>query len=204
MHQRFLPFARRIFDLLPDVHSVVYAVGQYWNDEAADAVHEIMAPSLDRDPKWPEILRPPLYECEGFAWLADDVDARIPTPSGPGLFRLGSEFPGLDDNGSMITAFAGFCPEGCDQEMPDGESHVPYAIARRGAGGAVDLQIVGVLSRPEWEDRFDVGTDEVTGEALPGPTARADQHDAPAPHRPDVSARRGLLGLFRRLFGRGG
>lgn len=204
MDQRFLPFARRVFDLLPEVQSVVYAVGQFWSDEAEDAVHEIMAPSLDRDPKWPEILRPPLYESEGFAELADDVEARIPTLHGPGLFRLGCEFPGLDDNGSMITAFAAFCPEGCDQEMPHGESHVPYAIAQRGAGGAVDLQIVGVLSRPEWEDRFDVGFDEVTGEELPGPTGRTAEHDVPANPHPEVPARGGLFGFFRRLFGRGG
>lgn len=204
MDQRFLPFARRVFNLLPEVHSVVYAVAQYWSDEAADAVHERMLLSLDRDPKWPEFLRPPLYGIEGLPGLAYDVEARITAQGGPGLFRLRCEFPKLEDNGSMITAFAAFCPEGCDQEMSTAESYVPYAIARRGAGGGVDLQIVGVLSRPEWEDRFDVGTDEVTGETLPCPTARAAEHDVPATPRPEVPARRGLLGFFRRLFGCGG
>lgn len=204
MQERFIPIAKQLFDALPEVNSVVYAVGQFWSDEASDAVHEAMLPSLDRDPMWPTFLRPPLYESDGWEWLSPDVDARIVGVGGSGLLQLGRTYPDLDDNSTMITAFAAFCAEGCDQEMPVAESHVPYAIARRMAGGAVELEIVGVLSRPEWEDRFDVGTDEVTGEELPGPTARADQHGAPASHHPEVSVHRGLFGFLRRLFGRGG
>lgn len=202
MQERFIPFAKRVFDALPEANSVVYAVGQFWCDEADDAVHEAMLPSLDRDPKWPQFLRPPLYAADGGSDLAPDADARLIGPGGTGLFRLGFSFPDLDENSTMITAFAAFCAEEGDQDMTVAESHVPYAIARRGAGGAVELEIVGVLSRPEWEDRFDVGYDDETDRQLPGPTGRAGLYDGPVSPPAPPPSRGGLLGFLRRIFGR--
>lgn len=50
------PFARILFDRVPEVRSVVFAVAQYYNDESTDAVHHVIVPTDRRAPEWPQCL----------------------------------------------------------------------------------------------------------------------------------------------------
>lgn len=55
-----------------------------------------------------------------------------------------------DSNDEAIALFAGFCLEGCDQEMAPGEAYSPYAYFRR-QGNVVAVEVVGEMRRP-WLD----------------------------------------------------
>lgn len=173
----FVPLCRRVFGKDPEVSSLILTVGQYWCDEAEDAVHLHVFPSGEAKPRptgwlghlralvsgdarsgWPECL-----EDERWMHLEDDEDE----PSFGELNERGEKLagwkarrglPNLDENSTAITAFASFCIPGCDQEMPPAESQTPYAIGWRGAtADVVVVDIVGHMHQPQWEDRFDVG-----------------------------------------------
>jgi hypothetical protein len=209
MRDRFAPIAKELFARMPGVQCIAYTVGQYWCDEAVDAVHEAILTFLERDPKWPQ----------GFDEAGDE--ARKKQAFGGeslGYYQFLDRFPCLDDNGTAITAFASFCSEMGDQEQPFSESHVVYAWARRGAGEDVAIDLVGTMSRPEWEDRFDVGFAIERGEddpyfldSSPGPVAAAPGSAAPSvesatprfvtPPPPPAPQPRGFLAFLRRLFG---
>lgn len=186
LHEAFLPMAARAFAEDADVQSVVLAIGQYWCDEAVDAVHLALVPSAERDPTWPAIFSDsPFYELtehDGVVWEGS-------TPKGDAILRYDwyADYPQLDENQTSITAFASCCHEVTSQEDPLAITSRPYAIARRGDRGP-ELEIVGRVLRPEWEDRFDVGFD--ADDAVP----EAPDEPPPPPRRP------GFLG---RLFGRG-
>lgn len=196
MRDRFAPIAKELFARMPGVQCIAYTVGQYWCDEAVDAVHEAILTFLERDPKWPE----------GFDEKGDN--ARKEQAFGGTLldyFRFLDRFPCLYDNETAITAFASFCHEMGDQEQPFSESHVVYALARRGAGGEVAIELVGTMTRPEWEDRFDVGAaverredDPYFVDGSPGPVGAAPRSVAPPQAAPPNG---GLWAFLRRLFG---
>lgn len=160
-----VPHTRNVFDRSPDARSVMIVVAQYWSDEAVDAVTIEHVVSPLPQPTWPEIYRDnPFYAEE------DDLP---PDPSGCVRYcetRLGERvlggegdtywgggYPRLDDNGAAITAFAAYVEEPGDQERPFTANGSPYALLRRGEGGSVEVDIIGKLHRPAWEDRFDVG-----------------------------------------------
>ncbi len=205
MRDRFAPIARELFARMPGVQCIAYTVGQYWCDEAVDAVHEAILTFLERDPKW----------SQGFDEAGDE--ARKKQAFGGeslGYYQFLDRFPCLNDNGSAITAFASHCRELGDQDQPFQESHVVYAWARRGAGGEVVIDVVGTMFRPEWEDRFDVGlgdedAEDGEGEAFGGPRPTAPPPRAtrptpvvpPAPVPPPATPPRGVWAFLRRLFG---
>lgn len=205
MRQRFVPLAKEMFARMPEVQSIAYTIGQYWCDEAEDAVHEEIATFLERAPKWPD----------AFAQEADEARKEAAFASHKhGFHGFAFDLPMLDDNGSAITAFASHCRELGDQEQPFTESHVVYAWARRGAAGEVVLDVVGTMFRPEWEDRFDVGLgdedrEDGGGEALGGDRPKAPPPAAngpksvvpPAPVSPSAPQPRGPWAFLRRLFG---
>lgn len=141
-----VPVCVNIFAAHPTAQSVTLSVGQYWNDEADDAVHDSLAVSRSRDPQWPAVCDEHDEHFEGvYAWeYRPDNTA------------------GLDDNSTMITAFASFCVEESSQEVATAESHTPYAVIRRGQGAGVDVtvEIVGQMHRPEWEDMWHDGEEE--------------------------------------------
>ena len=155
----FVPLCRRVFAKDPEVMSVVLTVGQYWSDEARDAVHLHSFVSADSTPRWPACL--------------SDVRFMIIDPSDESSFGMlndrgsdlvgweaTSDLPFLDQNVAAITAFAPYCLPGCDQDMPLSASLTPYAIGRRGrTSDEVVVDIVGTVHQPQWEDRFDVGFD---------------------------------------------
>lgn len=116
----------------PDVRSVTLAVAQYWDDEADDAVHAFVLASAAREPGWPVVRTVPSAEVR----------------------RALADLPPLySDNYDMIVAFAAYCRSGAHQEMRVAEAALPYAIARQGGAG-VEIEVVGAVKQPAWEDRF--------------------------------------------------
>ena len=147
----FSAIAGAIFERVPDCHAIVLAVAQYWADEADDAVHAELVLSRDENPDWPA--------CAANNPFADEFG--LLTAINIWDLEREMQLPMLDENSSMITAFASYCQEGSDQEMEVAQAYLPYAIARRtGQANRVDIKIVGQMLRPQWEDRFDVGFDE--------------------------------------------
>lgn len=193
MRQRFVPLAQRLFDRFPEVRSVIYAVAQYCDDEAEDAVQECIEAVAD-EAAAPSDGGPSCAASRGS--LPADDRPRPGVPTSDDVRELAADLPDLDPNGSRITAFASFCPEEGRARFNFAATRCPYAIARRGTDGRPAVEIVGVKLRPEWEDRFDVGF-----EAEPVRRAReASAAKAPVA-RVERPERRGLLGLLRRLWG---
>jgi len=207
MRQRFAPIAQEMFARMPDVQSIAYTVGQYWCDEAVDAVHEAIVTFLERDPEWPRSFDEAGDAARKKHAFGDDF---------LGYFRFLDRFPCLDENGTAITAFASFCSEMGDEEKSLSKSHLVYALARRGGGEGVAVDLVGTMSRPAWEDRFDVGFAVERGEddpyfldGSPGPVVAASGADAGATELgvrrsawpPPAPQGGGFWGFLRRLFG---
>lgn len=205
MHQRFVPLAKEMFARMPEVQCIAFTIGQYWCDDAEDAVHEEIATFLERNPKWPDAFNQEADKARKAAAFASHEF---------GFLGFAFDLPTLDENSSAITAFASHCRELGGQDQPLQESHVVYAIARRGAGGEVVIDVVGTMYRPEWEDRFDVGygdedAEDGKGEALgddrptsPPPAAnRPTPVVPPAPVPPTAPQPRGVWAFLRRLFG---
>lgn len=134
-----LPTCLRIFEAHPTCQAIVFSVAQYWADEADDAVHDRFTLTTTPDPVWPRCL--------------DDHEANF---ADVGAYAYQNDLYGLDDNSTMITAFASYCSETTNQESDYSESYTPYAIIRR-AGDSAAVEIVGVMHRPDWEDAADVG-----------------------------------------------
>ena len=168
----FVPLCRRAFEADPDVQSLILTVGQYWCDEAEDAVHLRAFPSGEAKPApgspehprgmasgdaktgWPGCLEDARWMVEGEPSFGE-MNARGAKLVG---WKASRDLPHLDDNSTAITAFASYCVPGCDQEMPPAESQTPYAIGWRGRTPSdVQVDIVGHMHQPQWEDRFDVG-----------------------------------------------
>jgi hypothetical protein len=215
LRQRFeqeyaLPLARAVFELEPRCQSLLFTVGQYWCDEATDAVHSEAVACLERDPSWPLAgqARPGIIGDADV--LAEALEtANDPDSDGPsGLLDVqwsllkkahqqafGQEyFCVLDDNTDMIVAFASFCREVSDQEQPTWRSHTPYGVVRRPlASEPPTFEVLGAMYRPQWEDRWDVlendgiisDWDDSVAEAPPGaltPTAAVLEAATRAPH----------------------
>lgn len=180
--EKFKDDAKRTFERHPKAQSLMLAVSQYFADEAGDAVHTLVVAYPARDP-WPhrcDYEEPPTDGswCERCSELAYDDPNQLPG----GL---------LDSNMTAVFGWSAFCAEYGGGE---GESLLvsPVAIARRGADGEVDLELVFELVRP-WADRNDV--------ALHREERRwsddEESQPAPEPVRPPwTDAERALLGTI--------
>src|SRR6478609_8101623 len=89
-----LPYAKAIFELEPRCQSVLVTVGQYWCDEAADAVHSDLIACAERDPVWPQAAQAhpgaigdPVALAETLE--SDAKDAHDDGPSGLGEVQYG-------------------------------------------------------------------------------------------------------------------
>jgi len=160
-----------VFKDFPDVQSAILMVGQFWADEAIDAVHRAIAYSFETNPDFAayraeaqrlnEVMLDRSVEMDSFD---DEYEAHdLWVEGGAAVKRLGDrwsmdrrfdfhdkyiQFGGWDSNGSAISLFAAYCEEGADQELPTGLSHAPYCIFRRGPSGRVEAEVVGVKVRP--------------------------------------------------------
>lgn len=163
-----------LFKDFPEVQSAVLMVGQFWADEAIDAVHRAIAYSFAVDPDFAayraeaqRIYDLLLDQSVSMDNVDDDFEAHDRWIEGRAMVeRLGERwsmdvrnefyekydrYDGWDSNGTAIPLFAAFCEEGADQEQPTGLSHSPYCVFRRGQGGGADVEIVGAMVRP-WLD----------------------------------------------------
>jgi hypothetical protein len=167
----------RAFAEFPGVESAVLFVGQFWADEAIDAVHGALCYSVTRNPDLAqyraraqqlssqlfdsaepvsEELDEDLYAydtwiegalAEGHLGGAWDFDRRHDFREKYVYLWKAARW---DSNGDAIPLFAAFCEEGADQDQPTGVSHAPYCIFRR-EGVGVTVEIVGVKVRPWME-----------------------------------------------------
>jgi hypothetical protein len=160
-----------VFRDFPDVRSAVLMVGQFWADEAIDAVHRAIAYSFEVNPDFAayraeaqrlnELLLDQSVEMEAFDDEFESHDLWLDGRAA--VERLGDrwsmdkrfefhkryvQYSDWDSNGSAIPLFAAYCEEGADQELPTGLSHAQYAVFRRGQSGGVDVEVVGVKVRP--------------------------------------------------------
>jgi len=178
LRQRFeqeyaLPLARAMFELESRCESTLFTIGQYWCDEASDAVHGETIACAERDPSWPLAGQAHPGVIGDADALADALkEAAQPDSDGPvGVYQVqwalleaaherafGQKYFGvLDDNTDMIVAFASYCREVSDQEQPSWRSHTPYGLVRRPlAGEPLRFEVIGSMYRPQWEDRWDV------------------------------------------------
>lgn len=170
------PFARAIFHRIPAAQSIIFAVAQYWNDEASDAAHHVLVPADHRDPSWPECLSYahnkliPVELPYNFAelseeeqrWARDEAVEQANDPANYSRYALeygehGAECAFvdalfgagsfLDDNNTFPQAFAAFCKPNASQGMDVRDAYTPYAVVRREAGD-VSVEIVGVPLNP--------------------------------------------------------
>jgi uncharacterized protein (TIGR02996 family) len=125
--------AAELFREKPQLRSVMFAVAQYWNDQADDEVHAFLVASPREVPVWPH--------------FCDDEYRDLGEPT-PGEMCSDCAYP-LGYVSVGVRAFERFCHEYGNQDRHPAGSYLPYAIARRGAGdGEVRIDIVGKLVRP--------------------------------------------------------
>lgn len=190
-----LPLARAMFELEPRCQSVLVTIGQYWCDEATDAVHSEVIACDERDPTWPLAGQARPGAIGDAASLAAQLESDAKYSEEPGglsevqygLFTdacrraFGKEYLCfLDENSDMIVAFASYCREVSDQEQPSWRSHTPYGLIRRPLDGeSPTFEVLGQMYRPQWEDRWDVlEKDGIISDGDDGPAG--DRSEAPS------------------------
>ncbi len=125
--------ALRAFEKRPETRSLLFAVAQYWNDQADDEVHDLVISSRRDVPVWPHF-------CEMYS----EHDGR----STPGEYCNQNCDIDLGGVGVSPDTYARFCHEYGSQDRSDGENYTPYAIARR-RGDGVEIEVIGKLWRPD-------------------------------------------------------
>lgn len=126
------PFLERLFATRAQVQSAFLAVGQFWADEADDAVHSLCVISTARTPAWP-------HHCEA-----------LPTENCSYCTQGMDTWLSWDGNGRAIRGWQALCAEGASQDDPPGLAYTPVVLARRTATG-VSFDDVSVVLRP-WLD----------------------------------------------------
>lgn len=143
LRESILPRLEKRFAKYPTLKSAGMFIAQYWCDEAEDAVHLRLFFSVLETPDYKSA-----FACE--SGLSDPVN--LPDlPINTWIFH-DEKYGGIpwDDNGITISAFAGFCRDGCHHEMKHEEAYSLYAIFRKN-GNAVDVEYWTPMIRP-WLD----------------------------------------------------
>lgn len=145
--EHFTPWAQRFFKRYPHRRSLLLACAQYWNDEASDAVHDVVAVSNHDVPSWPlgEGSEDLAYE-DTEAGALSQLDAFVSGWSMPpdvGVMPWG-------DNQGAVRPFQAMCGELGSQELSWEQQYVPCVLAQR-VGEGVKVTIVGEVMRP-WLD----------------------------------------------------
>lgn len=152
------PHVQAIFDKYPRYNSVAFLVAQYWCDEALDAVHYEIFPSVLETPDLEHARK--VYQESDYGEVSDEVNAPgLKNPWYEELIEWEEDelAKNWDDNCGAIPLFAAFCEENCHQEMDFLEAYSTYAIFRRDNDN-LKVEIVGKIVRPwidgvspEWE-----------------------------------------------------
>ncbi len=144
---RFQAAVEESFSRDPSLHSMTLLVGQYWCDEAEDAVRCELV--------WSQLSTPDLDAAA--ASVTGDVDADEVNLGGRSQWNVfgyrQSPARAWDANSYCIPLFASFCPEGGHQEGDYLEFEAPVAIYRRSdpATAEAEMEFVGEIVRP-WLD----------------------------------------------------
>jgi hypothetical protein len=126
------------------IQSACVLVAQYWNDEAADAVHASVVfsqlPMPDLDAHFTAGEWDPVTDTYG----TDDTNGQF----GIDGFELYMATR-WDSNGEAIPLFQAFCVDG-SQEDSDMSNYRPYCVIRRSQAhhGVLEVVVVGQLLRP--------------------------------------------------------
>ena len=175
------PLAHQAFTTDPEVRCIILAVAQFYQGGAEHAVHIELVPCADDVPEWPTCLAD-----ERFFTSHEEGDEAYVYPSErTDQLVINNQLPDLNKNGEAIVAFGAYCKPGCHQDMTVAEAFLPYAVARPSEdGSSVNVEIVGRVYQPYWENRFEI-------------------LNPPAPPEPEVTESR-LQKWVRQLFGSGG
>lgn len=144
---------RNVFFDHPEIHSATLLVSQYWDDEAADAVHATVVFSVLDTPNLDAHFDAQIWDEESNEWGTDTVNLA-------GLeLDFWSYWEGLhwDDNNEAIPLFAAFCVPG-SQDRSSLENCRPFCVFRRDGDDEISIEVVGTRYRP-WLD--DVAPEEL-------------------------------------------
>jgi hypothetical protein len=140
LDDKVIPLVQAAFERIPALHSAMFSVAQFWDDEADDAVHT--------DLMFSERSTPYLE-----TWDEGDEDS-INLPTCATLLRtFVDQHRGLLDEGendANIPLFAAFTQEGVNRDEEKALVFSPYAVLRR-TSASIDVQLVGTMHRP-WLD----------------------------------------------------
>ena len=136
-----------VFNDNPSLRSATLLVSQYWDDEAADAVHSSLVfsvlgtPDLDAH-----------FDAAVFDEARDDYGVDAVNLANVADFDLWAYWQRLswDDNNEAIPLFAAFCVAG-SQDLSSLENCRPFCIFRRLDDGSTVIDVVGEMVRP-WLD----------------------------------------------------
>lgn len=158
------PLFARAFEAHPQVQSMLLCVGQFWADEADDAVHGHLVFSTRHTPRWP-------HTCEdSYSGTAGDGDLCSACAWDRTAEGLATTFVSWDSNGFAIRAWQAYCTEATQEDDP-GLSYAPVVLARRTANGFT-VDFIGHVMRP-WL--------ELPGAALPAWFQQEQPAPLPAP-----------------------
>lgn len=138
------PLFARAFEAHPQVRSILLCVGQFWADEADDAVHGHLVFSTRHTPRWP-------HTCEdSYSGTTGDGDLCSACAWDRTTEGMDTTFVSWDSNGFAVRAWQALCTEGASQEDDPSLAYSPAVLARRAEGGFA-LEVIGRVPRP-WLD----------------------------------------------------
>ncbi len=140
VEKKLVPVLENRFQRFPQLHSAALFVGQFWNDEAEDAVHLDWIFSVLGTPDWGSAFEDRDYP-EDPVNLPD-----LPPHWDLAWEKAGASFP-YDDNGLAIPLFASFCKEGANQGMDFKDAYSLFAIFRKTESG-IEIEYCGEMFRP--------------------------------------------------------
>ncbi|MEO8703228.1 MAG: hypothetical protein ABI867_24490 [Kofleriaceae bacterium] len=127
--------AKAVFQAQPATRSLLFAVAQYWNDQADDEVHSHLVASERETPVWPHV-------CAEYDESGNAV---------PGERCSNCAYEELRSPWVSVGPWEPYCHEHGSQDQDYAASYLPYAIVRRGTGDDVNVERVGRLQRPHAE-----------------------------------------------------
>lgn len=140
IEKMLIPVLENRFQRFPQLLSAALFVGQFWNDEADDAVHPDWIFSVLGTPDWGSAF-------EDRDYPEDPINLPDLPPHCDLAWEIGGvSFP-FDDNGLAIPLFASFCREGANQGMDFQDAFSLFAIFRKTEAG-IEVEYRGEMLRP--------------------------------------------------------
>jgi hypothetical protein len=167
-----VPVVAKAFSAYPALQTCILMVGQFWCDEAYDAVHYLLLYSTSKNPDlgpWEaettrilQAIGRGKMDDEEYEFLQAAYSSFVEGPAA--LQQLGGNWDpdrlnqfnhdnwceGWDSNYQAIPLFAAFCPEGASPDSSLGEAHGPCCLFQRNPANSSGLEIrmVKEMARP--------------------------------------------------------